>query len=151
MARPAPGSESSPTPAAAAAQVPVAQRLLGDFGAVAVLCLAGAHFGLWFTPFVLGVAAGAFKRRSRGVVLVTVAGAVAGWALALWLMALDGLPVGATARTISALAGLPPYAAVVVAVTLLLAALQALAGIWLARAVFPRQVRVPFPGRHPQP
>ena len=83
--------------------------------------------------------------------LVTAAGAVAGWALALWLMALDGLPVGATARTISALAGLPPYAAVVVAVTLLLAALQALAGIWLARAVFPRQVRVPFPGRHPQP
>jgi hypothetical protein len=52
-------------------------------------------------------------------------------------MALSSLPTGATARAIAALAGLPPYAAVAVAVTLLLAALQVLAGAWLARAVFP--------------
>jgi hypothetical protein len=102
-------------------------------------------------PFALGVAAGAGWPRSRPAVLVVAAGAVAGWALALWKMALDGLPVGATARSIAALAGLPPYAAVAIAVTLLPAALQALAGGWLARAVFPRQVRLPFPGRHPQP
>jgi hypothetical protein len=41
----------------------------------------------------------------------------------------------ATARAIAAFAGLPPYAAVIIVVTLLLAAAQALAGAWLARAV----------------
>ena len=65
------------------------------------------------------------------------AGAVAGWALSLWIMALGGQPVGATARAVAGLAGLPPYAAVTVTVTLLLAALQALAGGWLGRAVRP--------------
>ena len=55
--------------------------------------------------------------------------AVAGWALPLWILALRGLPAGATAtRAIAALAGIPPYAAVAIAVTLLLAALQTLAG-----------------------
>jgi hypothetical protein len=40
---------------------------------------------------------------------------------------------------IAGLAGLPPHAAVTVTVTLLLAALQALAGAWLARAFAPRR------------
>jgi hypothetical protein len=114
-----------------------------DFLAILGICLCCAELGLWFAPFVLGVGIGAFKRRYRGVVLLTAAGAVAGWAGALWLMAHDSLPVGATARTIAALAGLPPYAGVAIAVTLLLAALQALAGTWLARAVLPRQLRIP--------
>jgi hypothetical protein len=116
-----------------------------------ILCLTSAEAGIWYMPFALGVMAGAGWRSSRAAGLVAAACAVAGWAIALWIMALHGLPVGATARTIAALAGLPPYAAVAIAVTLLLAALQALAGSWLARAVFPRQVRLPFPGRHPQP
>jgi hypothetical protein len=67
-------------------------------------------------------------------------GAVAGWALPLWIPALRGLPAGATARAIAALAGIPPYAAVAVVVTLLLAALQTLAGAWLARALVPRRL-----------
>ena len=121
------------------------------FAVAALLCLGGANLGLWFVPFVVGAAAGTLLPRPRGTLLVITAGAVAGWAIALWIMALNSLPVGATARSIAALAGLPPYAAVAIAVTLLLAALQALAGTWLARAVFPRQVRLPFPGRHPQP
>ncbi len=50
------------------------------------------------------------------------------------MLALRGLPAGATAHVIAGLAGLPPYAGVSVAVTLLLAALQVLAGAWLARA-----------------
>lgn len=66
--------------------------------------------------------------------------AVLGWAVPLWAMALAGLPAGATARAIAGLAGLPPYAAVTIVVTLLLAALQVLAGAWLARAVLPRRV-----------
>jgi len=145
-----------------ASRVPApAVPLAAGFAVAALLSLGGAYLGLWFVPFALGVAAGAFLPRARGTaltgtaltvtVLTVTGGAVAGWAIALWIMALNSLPVGATARSIAALAGLPPYAAVAVAVTLLLAALQALAGTWLARAVFPRQVRLPFPGRHPQP
>ena len=119
------------------------------FGLVVLLCLTGAGAGIWYMPFALGVAAGAGWPRSRPAVLVVAVGAVAGWALALWIMALHSLPVGATARTIAALAGLPPYAAIMVAVTLLLAALQALAGTWLARAVLPHQLRLPFRRRRP--
>ena len=138
-------------PAKVAPRGTSASRFAAGFLLVLLFCLSGAELGLWFVPFVLGVLAGVFAPRSRGPVLTATAGAVAGWAIALWIMALSSLPVGATARSIAALAGLPPYAGVMVAVTLLLAALQALAGNWLARAVFPRQVRLPFPGRHPQP
>ena len=132
-------------------QVSLRQHRFGCFILALVLSDAGAHYGLWFAPFALGLLLGALARRARGVVLLVTGGAVAGWAMTLWIAALNSLPVGATARTIAALAGLPPYAAVAIAVTLLLAAIQALAGLWLARAVFPRQVRLPFPGRHPQP
>jgi hypothetical protein len=83
------------------------------------------------------VTAVAGPRPRRGCVLPAAVGAAGGWLIVLWLLALDGQPAGATARTIAALAGLPPYAAVAVAVTLLLAALQVLAGAWLARAVIP--------------
>jgi penicillin amidase len=88
---------------------------------------------------VAGAAAGMASLRRPGVVPAATLGAVAGWALPLWVLALRGLPAGATARAIAALAGIPPYAAVAVAVTLLLAALQTLAGAWLARAFFPRR------------
>ena len=70
----------------------------------------------------------------------------------LWLMALRGLPVGATARAIAALAGLPPYAAVAVAVTLLLAAAAGAgrAPGWPgARSSAARSAAAP--DRHPQP
>ena len=41
------------------------------------------------------------------------------------------------ARSIAALAGLPASAAVAIAVTLVVAALQAAAGLWLGRALAP--------------
>jgi acyl-homoserine lactone acylase PvdQ len=97
----------------------------------------------WNGTMTVGSAAAALWWTFWGSYLNTVfaaaAGAVAGWALALWIMALSSLPVGATARAIAALAGLPPYAAVTVAVTLLVAALQALTGAWLGRTAFPRR------------
>lgn len=113
---------------------------VGEFAAAVVLCAAGARFGLWWVPFFVGAAFSVVWPRPRTVVLVVAAGAVAGWALQLWAMAWGSLPVGATARSVAALAGLPPYAGTGVAVTLLLAALQALAGAWLARAVIPGSV-----------
>jgi hypothetical protein len=114
----------------------VARRLV-NVVVVALACLGGARLGLWFVPFALGAAEGAAFPRWRGNVWLVAAGAVAGWALSLWIMALAGQPVGATARAVAGLAGLPPYAAVTVTVTLVLAALQALAGGWLGRAVRP--------------
>jgi hypothetical protein len=55
----------------------------------------------------------------------------------LW-QAFRGEPVGATARVIAALGGLPPHAAFGVVVTLVVACLQAAAGLWLGRALTPR-------------
>ena len=138
---------SQATPVGPSLRGSAAPRLAIDFTGVLLLCLGGAELGLWFTPFVLGAVVTAFRPRSRALVLAVAAGAVAGWATAIWLMALDGLPAGATARTIAALAGLPPYAGVAIAVTLLVAALQALTGSWLGRAVLPRQLVLPLPGR----
>jgi hypothetical protein len=117
----------------------VVRRLAALVVALAA-CSLGAYLGAWWVPFPAGVAAGlpvVAGRVGRGGLLAVTAGAVLGWALPLWTMALSSLPVGATARAIAALAGLPPYAAIAVAVTLLLAALQVLAGAWLARAAFP--------------
>lgn len=114
-------------------------RRLAVFAVVAVVVAVTAAAGLWFVPFVAGVAAGLLSLRGPRVVPAAALGAVAGWALPLWILALRGLPAGATARAIAALAGIPPYAAVAVVVTLLLAALQTLAGAWLSRALVPRR------------
>lgn len=154
MASPAAAPVPPQAPAKAVPRDGMTSRVAAGFVMVLLTCLSGAELGLWFIPFVLGVTVGVFAPRSRGAVvtatvLTVTGGAVAGWAVALWIMALNGLPVGATARAIAALAGLPPYAAVAIAVTLLLAAMQTLAGSWLARAVFPRQLRLPFPRRAP--
>ena len=108
------------------------------FVVVTAIVAATAEAGAWFVPFIAGVAAGVASRRWRRMVLLAVAAAVAGWAIPLWILALRGLPSGATARAIASLAGLPPHAAVTIVATLLLAALQALAGAWLTRALLPR-------------
>jgi hypothetical protein len=101
----------------------------------------GAWLGAWWIPFLVGAAAGGLGRAGtrRGLLLTAVAGAVLGWAVPLWALALDGQPVGATSRAVAALAGLPAQAGVTVTVVLLLAALQVLAGAWLARAVVPKR------------
>jgi hypothetical protein len=118
-------------------------RRLAVFATVAVVVAAATVAGWWFVPFVAGVAAGLLALLRPGVVLAAALGAVAGWALPLWILALRGYPAGATAHVIAALAGLPPYATVTVVATLLLAALQVLAGAWLARAFAPARIRLP--------
>jgi hypothetical protein len=128
-------SSASPRPAWPAL------RWVACFVALAAVVAATAWAGLWFVPFIVGVGAGVASLRWRRMVLLAAAAAVVGWVIPLWVLALRGLPVGATARTIASLAGLPPYAGVTVVVTLLLGALQALAGAWLARALLPRTWR----------
>lgn len=125
---------------------PLAVRF-GVLAAAAIVSAVGAWLGAWWLPFPLGVAVGLLKpvRPSllRGSGLAAVAGAVVGWLIPIWVLALRGEPVGATARVIAALAGLPPQAAVTVAVAALLAALQVLVGAWLGGAV--ANLRPPAP------
>ena len=104
--------------------------------AVAAVILGfGAALGLWFLPFVVGIAAGAAPWRARSAAGLVVLAVAAGWGAALWWSALSGAPAGATARVIAALAGLPPHAAVGVAATLLIGILPGLTAVWLTRAV----------------
>jgi hypothetical protein len=65
--------------------------------------------------------------------------ALAGWGVPLILMSVHGEPSGATARVIGALVGLPAYAAAGVSLTLLIAAVQAVVGLWLGRALTPQR------------
>lgn len=136
-------------PAGPAVPAPRARRRLAAPLAVRLVTLVKAAVatgvcawaGAWWVPFAIGVAAGIPKAKwsplSRGGVLPAVIGAVIGWLVPVWVLALRGQPAGATARAIAGLAGLPPYAGVTIAVLALLAALQVWVGAWLARAVFP--------------
>jgi hypothetical protein len=105
------------------------------------LIAAGASAGLWFLPFVVGVIGGLAARWGRWGLRVTVPAVAAisalGWGAALFGQAFRGLPVGSTARTIAAIGGLPAFAAVGVALTLGVAVLLGLVGLWLGRAVTP--------------
>jgi hypothetical protein len=116
--------------------------LLGGLAAAALVAL-GAAAGWWFLPFVAGLAAGAAARygrwRLRVALPATALVAAIGWAIPLGWQALHGAPVRATARVVAALAGLPAHAVVAIAATLVVAALQALAGLWLTWALIPRQ------------
>jgi len=108
----------------------------------AVIVVAGALAGWWFLPFVAGLAAGLAVRfgrlRLRTALAAAVAVAAAGWGATLaWLALRDGLPEVAVARSIAALAGLPASAAAAIAVTLLVAVVQAAVGLWLGRALAP--------------
>lgn len=104
-----------------------------------------ASAGLWFAPFAAGLVTGIVVRwggwRLRVSLPVVVIMIAAGWGLALWMPALRGLPIGATARAIAALAGLPASAAVGVVFTLAVGVLQGVVGLWLGRALTPRPVR----------
>jgi hypothetical protein len=106
-------------------------------GAVVIAVAAG--LGLWFVPFVIGLVTGVAAPRAgwrlRQALPCVIVMAAAGWGIPLLWQAARGEPVGATARVITALAGLPPHAAIGVLVTLLVACLQTVAGLWLGRAV----------------
>jgi hypothetical protein len=103
---------------------------------------AAAAAGLWFMPFVVGLLTGIVMRwggwRLRVTGPATVLMSAVGWALALWVAALRGVPVGATARVIAVLSGLPAVAALTVAITLAVSGALSLAGLWLGRAVAAR-------------
>jgi hypothetical protein len=108
----------------------------------AVIVAVGALAGWWFLPFLaglgIGLAAHYGRLRLRAALPAAVAVAAAGWGAALaWLALRDGLPEVSVARSIATLAGLPASAVVAIAMTLVVAALQAVAGLWLGRALAP--------------
>jgi hypothetical protein len=109
--------------------------------AAAVIVTAGALAGWWFLPFLAGLAGGLAAHYGRWRLRVSLPAvmliAAAGWGAALWWLVRGGLPEGAVAREIAALAGLPASSAVAIAVTLLVAAIQAAVGLWLGRALAP--------------
>lgn len=113
-------------------------RWLGSCLVLAVLLGLGAWLGLWWLPFVAGVAAGLARWRARSALCWVTLAVLAGWGVTLWIPALIGAPAGATARVVAALAGLPPYAFVAIAATLLVGVLQAAVALWLTRALHPR-------------
>lgn len=113
--------------------------LLAAAGAGAAAVALGAALGLWYLPFAAGLAVGvlAFLRGpgfARAAVTLVALGPVP-WAAVLLLRSLRGDTIGGTARTVAALAGLPPLAAVTVLLTLLVPLLEAAAGAWLGRAL----------------
>lgn len=106
---------------------------------VAALLGLGAWLGLWWLPFVAGVAVGLTSWRARSAVSWGVLAVIAGWGVTLWIPALLSAPAGATARAVAALAGLPPHAAVAIVVTVAVGVLQTLVALWLTRALRPRR------------
>jgi len=117
--------------------------LLGLLGAAIIG--GAAVLGLWFVPLIVGVLAGFAVRfgefRLRGAVLAVLLMCGAGWGGALVYYSVRGQPVGATARAIAAVAGLPAHAAVAIACTLTVSMLLGLAGLWLGRALTPWPAR----------
>jgi hypothetical protein len=113
--------------------------LIPAVAAAAVLVAAATAAGLWSGPLVVGIALTCFaaSRHYRVGPAVACAGpaGLVGWAAFLLWRAIDGQPVAATARTAAALAGLPLPGWLVIAVTLLLATLQAVLGGWLGAAL----------------
>jgi hypothetical protein len=110
----------------------------------AALIAGSAAVGMWFLPIAAGIGAGLANRlggwRARVLVPAVAAMGAAGWGIVLWWPALHGQPVGGTAPVLAGLARRTPSATASVLVALLLAALLAVAGLWLGHALaqYPR-------------
>jgi hypothetical protein len=107
------------------------------------LVVAGAAAaGWWFVPFLVGVLAGVANWigawRLRVALPAVAVMAAVGWAAPLALSVLRGQPYVAMARVIATGLGLPEHATAAIALTVLVAVAQALAGYWLGRALAPR-------------
>ncbi len=139
----------TPVPGAAGAARHRPFLLLAALLGGSTLVALGSAWELWYLPFLGGLGLGVLTRlqgrRARIAAGFSVLLAVGGWGAPLLLRAATGQPVGATARSVAALAGLPPMASLLVVVTLLLASVQALLGCWLGRTSTSAVVGPPTP------
>lgn len=119
---------------------PTSTWLLGLLAGV-LLIVVGAVLGWWFMPFAAGVVAGLANRigrwRMRAALPAVAIVAALGWTVPIVWPVLNGQPYAAVARVIAALLGLPANPVVGIAVTLIVAVVQAVAGYWLGRALTP--------------
>jgi hypothetical protein len=119
---------------------PTSTWLLGLLAGV-LLIVGSAVLGWWFMPFAAGVLAGLANRigrwRARVALPAVAIVAALGWAVPMVWSVLNNQPYAAVARVIAALLGLPANPAVGIAVTLIVAVVQAVIGYWLGRAFTP--------------
>jgi hypothetical protein len=148
------GSRQVPERAASVAPAGQAQWLfpLGTVLGAAVLIGLASLAGAWYMPLLAGAGIAliwrlrSWQRWQAGA--AALAGAV-GWSLPLILQSARGEPIGAVARTVAALAGLPPLAIVTIAATLLIAIVQAVLGVWVAQSLLPRRARLEAVAQQP--
>ena len=109
-------------------------RLYATLLLAALLALAGVMLGLWWAPFVVGLALGAVTQRAR---IAAPAGAAIG--LLAWFIPLavaqERYGLGATAESLAAIMKLDHQAAFPIAMTLLVGMLLGLTGAWLGSAM----------------
>ena len=99
----------------------------------ALLALAGAMLGLWWAPFVVGLALGAITQRARIAVPAGAAIGLLAWFIPL-AVAEERYGLGATAQSLAAIMGFDHQGAVPVVLTLLVGMLLGATGAWLASA-----------------
>ena len=107
----------------------------------AVLALAGVLLGLWWAPFVIGVAVGALDRRARVALPAGAAIGLVAWAIPLAAVHIQ-YGLGPTTQSLAAIMGFDHQRAVPVVVTLLVGTLLGATGAWLggaAHSVAPRR------------
>ena len=102
--------------------------------------LAGVMLGLWWLPFVAGVAMGAILKRARRAI---AGGAVAGlvaWAVPLAVEQLQ-FGLGPTMTSLAAIMGLNGAALIPLFLSLIVGALLGLSGAWTGSAIRSLYVR----------
>jgi len=99
----------------------------------ALLALAAVFLGLWWAPFVVGVALGALGRRARVAVPAGAAIGLVAWAIPLAAVHIQ-YGLGPTTQSLAAIIGFDHQGGVPVVVTLLVGTLLGATGAWLGRA-----------------
>ena len=99
----------------------------------ALLALAAVFLGLWWVPFVVGVALGALGRRARVAVPAGAAIGLLAWAIPLALLQVR-YGLGSTAGSLAAIMGFGHQGLVPMVLTLIVGALLGATGAWLGTA-----------------
>jgi len=99
----------------------------------ALLALAGVLLGLWWAPFVIGVALGALDPRARIVVPAGAAIGLLAWAIPLTTIQIR-YGLGPTMGSLAAIMGFGHQGVLPVVLTVLVGTLLGTTGAWLASA-----------------
>jgi len=98
-----------------------------------LLALAGVLLGLWWAPFLVGLALGALNLRARFAVPTGAAIGLLAWTIPL-LVAHGRFGLGPTAQALAAIMGFGHQGMIPVALTIVVGTLLGLTGAWLGTA-----------------